>query len=406
VPERPDVTLRSLALSTYLPSILFGTGTGAVAPAIAIAARAQGASLSEAGLAVAMLAAGQVCGDVPAGALAARVGEKRAMLLAVLASAVALGSCALATSVVVLFVAVFVLGLGNSVFGLARQTFLSEAAPAHLRARALSTLGGTARIGMFLGPFSAAPLVARWGTDAAFVLALAVALTAGAVLLVVVDPQGPQSRARTAAVGTATVLRENARVLATLGTSGILIGAVRASRQVVVPLWADHLGLDAATTSVIYGLSGVVDMLLFYPAGKVMDVRGRAWVAVPSMAVLGVALLAVPLTTGTASLVAVALLLGFGNGMGAGVVLTLAADVAPERGRAEFFGIWRIFHDAGSAAGPLLISATVALSALAPAIVVMGGLALGSSALLAVWIPRYVPRRGTVAEAAEEPTKR
>ena len=50
-----------------------------------------------------------------------------------------------------------------------------------------------------------------------------------------------------------------------------------------MPLWADHLGLDAATTSLIYGLAGGIDMLVFYPAGKVMDRKGRTWVAVPSM---------------------------------------------------------------------------------------------------------------------------
>ncbi|MEK8227717.1 hypothetical protein NKG05_18850 [Oerskovia sp. M15] len=37
----------------------------------------------------------------------------------------------------------------------------------------------------------------------------------------------------------------------------------------------------------IFGLSGAVDMLLFYPAGKIMDRMGRLWVAVPCMVVLG-----------------------------------------------------------------------------------------------------------------------
>ena len=59
----------------------------------------------------------------------------------------------------------------------------------------------------------------------------------------------------------------------------------------MVPLWADHLGLDAATTSLIYGLAGGIDMLVFYPAGKVMDRKGRTWVAVPSMLIMGAGLL-------------------------------------------------------------------------------------------------------------------
>ena len=39
-----------------------------------------------------------------------------------------------------------------------------------------------------------------------------------------------------------------------------------------------------------------IDMLVFYPAGKVMDLRGRAWVAVPSMLIIGVAMTLTPFT--------------------------------------------------------------------------------------------------------------
>jgi MFS family permease len=93
---------------------------------------------------------------------------------------------------------------------------------------------------------------------------------------------------------------------------------VRSSRQAVIPLWADHIGLDAAVTSLIYGLAGGIDMLVFYPAGKVMDRKGRGWVAVPSMLIMGIALLLTPLTHGAGTLLMASLLIGFGNGIGSG----------------------------------------------------------------------------------------
>ena len=37
-------------------------------------------------------------------------------------------------------------------------------------------------------------------------------------------------------------------------------------------------------------------MLVFYPAGKVMDRKGRAWVAVPSMLIMGIAMMLTPFT--------------------------------------------------------------------------------------------------------------
>lgn len=385
------VTLRSIALPAYGPPLLFGIGTGAVAPAVALSARGLGASLGTAGLVVAVLGVGQIAGDVPAGALAARIGERRAMLVAVAVGCLALAGCLLAPGVVVLAASVFVLGLANSVFGLARQTYLSEVVPLHLRARALSTLGGMLRVGMFVGPFVAAPFVRLGGTDAAYALHLVVALAAAVLLVVVPDvAQRPGSRRQPSAAPAriTDVVRRHRATLLSLGAAVVLVGAVRASRQAVIPLWADHLGLDAATTSVVYGVSGLLDTLLFYPAGKVMDVRGRAWVAVPSMAVLGLAHLLLPLTGGLASLVAVAVLMGAGNGMGAGVVMVLGADVAPPESRAEFLGVWRLFHDAGNAAGPLTVSAVTALAALGPAVAVMGVVGLGAAALLARRLPR------------------
>ncbi len=54
----------------------------------------------------------------------------------------------------------------------------------------------------------------------------------------------------------------------TVGFGILLLSALRASRQVVIPLWADHLGLDATHASLIFGLSGAIDMLVFYPAGE------------------------------------------------------------------------------------------------------------------------------------------
>ena len=56
-------------------------------------------------------------------------------------------------------VAITVTGVAGAVFSLARQAYLTEAIPLLMRARALSTLGGTFRVGLFIGPFIAAAIV-------------------------------------------------------------------------------------------------------------------------------------------------------------------------------------------------------------------------------------------------------
>ena len=65
-------------------------------------------------------------------------------------------------------------------------------------------------------------------------------------------------------------------------------------------------------------------MLVSYPAGKVMDRKGRAWVAVPSMLIMGVAMMLTPLTHGATTLLLASLLIGFGNGIGSGMIMTSA----------------------------------------------------------------------------------
>ena len=78
--------------------------------------------------------------------------------------------CALAPNLVVLGVSLSLLGVASSIFGLARQAYLTDVVPVHLRARALSTLGGVNRIGIFIGPFVGALVVAHWGVSATYVV--------------------------------------------------------------------------------------------------------------------------------------------------------------------------------------------------------------------------------------------
>lgn len=382
-------SLWKMAPAVYLPALLYGIGQGAIAPVVALSATDRGASVAVAGLVVAAAGLGQVIGDIPAGALTQRIGERTAMLAATVLVTVALAACLVVPTVWGLAVAIGCTGVAGAVWGLARQAYLSEAVPLELRARALSTLGGVQRIGSFIGPFLGAGVMKFLGTDGAYWVHLVAAVLACALLLSLPDVAHRRAQGSVAVQSTWGVIRDHLPVLRTLGVGALLVGAVRASRQVVIPLWAQHIGLDPETTSVIFGLSGAVDMLLFYPAGSVMDRLGRKWVAVPSMAVLGLAHLLLPLTHTTAPLTAVALLMGIGNGLGAGVIMTLGADASPPVGRAQFLGAFRLFADTGNGAGPLLLAGATAVLGLGPAIVIMAGTGWAAATAMHRWIPAH-----------------
>ncbi|MFC4942886.1 MFS transporter [Pseudonocardia sp. GCM10023141] len=388
--------------SMFLPAMVYEIGNGAVAPVIAITALDLGASTGTAGFLVALLGIGQLVGDIPAAALAGRLGDRRAMVLAGGVSMAAMLGCVLAPSLLMFGACLLALGMCNATFYLARQAYLSEVAPLGLRARALSMLGGSHRVGLFIGPFVGAAVISLTTLRAAYVVAVVTAALAALLLLVIpdIEPAGGGSGQRvgrpvrtqpSAAVGFAATLRSYRRLLATLGIAVLAIGATRAARQTVLPLWAVHIGLGPEATSIVFGIASAVDMALFYPAGKLMDSHGRLAVAVPSMVILGVAMAALPLTGEVIGLTVVAMVMSFGNGIGSGIVMTLGADVAPADNRLRFLSMWRLMSDTGNAIGPVIVSVVAGFWALAAGIVAVGGVGLLAAGALVAWAPRYSP---------------
>jgi len=250
------------------------------------------------------------------------------------------------------------------------------------------------RVGLFLGPFVGAPVVATWGPRAAYAVSVVAGLLAALLAwrtLDVTSHHDAQARAA-GQVGVREVIRSHRRVLLTVGVGVLVVGIARATRVAVVPLWAESVGLSAAQTSLVFGVAGGVEMLLFYPAGSVMDRFGRVWVAVPTVVILGVGTLLLPLTTTLVGIGAVAVLMGVGSGLGSGVVMTLGADVAPVLGRAQFLGAWRLVSLVGLNGGPLLVSAVATAAGLAAACVAVGCLVVVGGLWLARWVPVYDPR--------------
>lgn len=392
-PARPTsvTSLWSLLPAVYLPSILFSIGVGAMVPMIAVSSVRLGGSTAIAALMVALLAVGKILADVPAGALAARVGDRAAMVGASAVTMVALAMLALAPNLAVFAVGVLLVGACEAVYGLARQAHLTAVIHPLRRARALSSLGGVHRIGMFLGPFVGAwVMFGDEQTSRVYWVGVVTSLLSAIAVMIARDPAAGSGHARPhRRAGLRVVLRENLAVFMTLGIAVLGVSAVRGARNTVLPLWTEHLGFDPSTTSLVFGISGAIDMLLFYPAGKVMDRFGRLWIAIPSMVVMGAALLALPLTSTLLSVSVVAVVLGFGNGIGSGVLMTLGADTAPPDQRAQYLGIWRLYADTGGAAGPLVVSAGAALGSLAAGIVAMGVLSGAVVATLARWVPRW-----------------
>ena len=409
---------RSIALPALLPTLLFSIGEGAIIPIIPIAADNLGATLAIAGLVAAVLTIGELFGNIPSGWLIARVGERPAMIGAAALSVVGLVICVIAPNPLALSFGIFFIGLSAAVFALARHAFMTSFVPLAYRARALSTLGGTFRLGYFVGPFITAAVIHLTGIAASAFWIHAVACLGTAIVLITLpDPTktfGAVATVRLAGremrEGEALVERESAglfrtlyasrAVLTQLGLGAALIGALRASRQVILPLWAVSIGVPDTTTAIIIGIAGAVDFALFYTGGQIMDRYGRLWTALPSMIGLGLGHLVLALThdlsTNTSWFIGAAVFLSVANGIGSGILMTLGADLADKANPAPFLGAWRFTGNLGGASAPLLIAGVTAAASIAVAAGIMGVLGLLGAGVLLRYLPRYVqsPRRG------------
>jgi MFS family permease len=400
----------------YGPTILFALGEGAVIPLIPIIAAQLGADVATAALVASALVVGQLCGNIPAGWAVARIGERLTMAIAGTLSLLGVVGMVFAPALGVFAASVFLIGFCAAGFGLARHSFMTTRVPLDFRARALSLLGGTFRLGMFIGPFVAAGLLAIFGDEHAAIWFFGACLVA-TVLLVLLGPDpekqlgAPEDFAHVAEdtgeavtgsiptaerVGVFRTMWRFRRVLSRLGLAAASLSAVRSARQVVLPLWGFSIGLDAQTIALIVGISGAIDFALFYASGQVMDRFGRLWAALPAMVLMGAGFIALAFTHDLDSaamwFAMFAAVLGVGNGLSSGILLTLGADVAPRADPAPFLGSWRTLTDAGGAISPLLVSGITALSSLSIATGFVGGVALLGALAFVRWVPMFVPR--------------
>lgn len=417
VSDRVSSLLWRFAPMIYGPTILFALGEGAVIPLIPILAAERGADVAEAAFIASFLVVGQLCGNIPAGWSVARLGERLTMAIGGILAIAGSVAMLLSPNTAVLAVAVFVIGFCAAAFGLARHSFMTTRVPLAFRARALSLLGGSFRFGTFVGPFVAAGLLLAVGDELSAVWFFIACLVA-TVLLVLLGPdpektaeapdRAPASEDDSGEPVTGSIpvderagvfrtMWQHRRVLSRLGVAAASLSAVRSARQVVLPLWGLSLGLDAPTIALVVGVSGAIDFALFYASGQVMDRFGRLWAALPAMILMGTGFLALSLThdlsSATMWFAMFAAVLGVGNGLSSGILLTLGADVAPKSEPAAFLGSWRTLTDAGGAVAPLLLTALTALASLSVATGAMGVVGLLGAAAFIRWVPRFVPRR-------------
>lgn len=401
--EKPRSLLRHpLVLSFYLPSLLLSVSGGFLVPVLPLFAKELQVSYGLIGLVLGGEGIGMLLGDVPAGILSRRMGRKWAMLLGVGCTALSTAALFWAQTVPAAVICRLITGFGAAVYGVSRHAYVADAVAAGSRGRAISLFGGLMRIGRFAGPLVGGMVGAAYGLRATFLAYGAVDVIAllAIALFVRSTPRPAQEDAQAAGTDHTSplaLIKEHWRVLASAGLGQLFAQTIRTGRGAIIPLYAaDAIGLDVQAIGLIVSLSSAVDMSLFVPAGLLMDRLGRKYAIVPSFAIQALGMFLMPLTGSFGTLLLAAMLVGLGNGLGAGTMMTLGADLAPDESRGEFLGLWRLIGDGGHAGGPIIVGQVADWLTLPMSTWAMGVAGLLAAMVFVFFVPETLKKRPPV----------
>jgi MFS family permease len=393
-----NILYNPLILPLYLPSLILAFCQGLLIPVLPLYAKDLGVSYGLVGLVLASQGLGMLLSDIPNGIVLRRLGRKRGMLLGVGCLAFSTVALVWAGSVVEVIVYRLLAGFGWALYSLARHAYIADSVTVGSRGRAIALLGGVFRIGSFTGPIAGGAVAAMYGLRASFLLfggACVVAMIIVAIFVRVVETPASQasSTSRSLASYFFATLKAQYRTLASAGSGLLFAQTIRAGRVIIIPLYAaDVIGLDVQAIGFIVGLASAIDMLLFYPTGLIMDRLGRKYAIVPSFMTQAVGMFFIPFTGNFIGLLLAASLIGIGNGLGSGSMMTLGADLAPPDSRGEFLGMWRLISDAGFTGGPLAVGSAADLFGLQTAAWVMTSSGLMAATIFILLVPETLKK--------------
>lgn len=400
----------ALVLPVYVPTLLLSAAAGLLIPTLPLYAKSFGVSLGLVSMVIAALGIGTLIGDVPTGMMLERFGRKPVMI----GGTILLAISGLALGYLHYFVALLLLrllaGFGTAMWNISRMAYLGDTVPVRDRGRALSMFGGVNRIGAFIGPAVGGFIAQQYGLAAPFYVSFAAAALATLISIFFIrethhQPAGQRRHTSFRTVG--RVVRHHYHDLFVAGSAQVFAQMIRAGRQIIIPLYAYQIGLDVAQIGTILSIANAVDMSLFIPAGFLMDRLGRKFASVPSFIVLAIGMSLIPLSSGYTGLLVASCVMGLGNGIGSGTMMTLGTDLAPRESTGEFLGVWRLVGDIGSSGGPLVVGAIADAIGLVYSAFVLSGFGVLAAGTLFLFVRETLDRshrRSSARLPASSPT--
>ncbi len=353
----------------YLTTILMGVGHGMLFPVIPLIA---GEFAVEGGIAaqtVTAFAAGRLVGQPLGGVLIDRFGTRLTVTFGPVVIALAVFAGVVTPWLWPLLVALFIAGAADSGWMLGREVAGVDLVKPEQRGRLMSGFMGFNSVGMGIGALTGGFLGDEIGFRPVFVIYTGLAVSVFLLGLFIPNTQGSSApsprrsasddpppgnwyvRLKGLFLQIDPALRTTYLTLV-FATMAMML--YRMAYQGILPVYADDIGMSSREIGVLFSVMTVGSLVMILPAGFVVDKVGRKWATVPSTAIPGIAFLLIPMTGGFAPLAAIAVLMGFSNGLSLGSVATSTYDVVPDAARARLQAARRTFAEVGAIGGPLL----------------------------------------------------
>ncbi len=347
--------LRDLVMPVYVPSVAGTLGLGMLLPVLPLYLRDIGLSFSAVAVVLGAAGVGAMIGGIPSGSAMAHYDERALMVVSLVVMAASTAVFGLTVAVAALVALRFAYGVGLIGLRLSRQTYVAARVSAGARGRALSLIGGSFRLSVFVGPVVGGLLVDTAGFTWTFLVCGAVT---AAGLAGGMDRghsnAAPESQSVERVPLFAALWRYRGVLLKAGIPSGLVI-AVRQGRMLAVPLIALELGLSPTVVGGLLAIGTGADLLLFPLSGYLMDRFGRLYAIVPSFLLVSVGLVLLGYADTAAQIALAGMVMGVGNGIGAGTMLTLASDLAPADARGQVLSGLAVLQDTGTLLGPLIV---------------------------------------------------
>ncbi len=389
--------IRPLVLAFYLPAMMITLGSGLLVPILPLYASSFEISYGFIGLILAGEGLGTLIADVPTGMLQRRFGNKQVMMMGMGFTTVSVALLFVTQSIWLVLLLRLTAGFGRAMYTVSAHVYVTNNIEIGQRGKAISMYGGTHRLGGFVGPAVGGVVASLVGLRFGF-LCCGLFSVIGLLCVAVFTRNRKGLEPRSAGtqehpLHVVSVLQSNYRILASAGTAHVFAQMIRAGRTVVIPIFAaDVLGLGVTQIGLIVSISVAVDFSLFLVAGWLMDHFGRKFAIVPCFAIQAVGMALIPLTASFGGLLFAAVVIGFGNGLGAGSMMTLGSDLSPIESRGEFLGVWRLIGDFGHTGAPLVVGAVADILVLSSAVWVIALSGVAAASIFMLFVPETLKR--------------